>query len=144
MRKISTLAFVAALVAVWAVPSSCWSQTQEVGHFSQVVNQVNHQKQGKGPEMPAKVKDGVENQDSVKTKAQSRAMMRFVDDTSMTVGPKTELTIENYMYDAKKGHRSGVVEIYQGVVETVAPKVTPTEKPNFTIRTPNATAGIRD
>jgi len=143
MRKILTMAFVAAVVAVWAVPSSCWSQTQEVGHFSQVVNQVNYQKQGKGPETPAKVKDGVENQDVVKTKAQSRAMMRFVDDTTMTVGPKTELAIEDYMYDAKKGTRSAVVEVYKGVVETVTPTVTPNEKPNFIMRTPTATAGIR-
>jgi hypothetical protein len=144
MKKISTLAFLAAVVAVWAVPSPCWSQTQEVGHFSQVVNQVNHQKHGKGPETLAKVKDGVENQDAVKTKALSRAMMQFVDDTIMTVGPKTELTIEDYMYDAKKGNRSAVVEVYKGVVETVVPKVTPTEKPDFTMRTPSATAGIRD
>jgi hypothetical protein len=143
MKKISLMVFAAALVAIWAAPSSSWSQTQDVGHFSQVVNHVNYQKQGKGPEKPAKVKDGVENKDVVKTKELSRAKMRFIDNTLMTVGPKTELTIEDYMYDASKGKRSAVVEVYKGVVETVTPHITPSEKPNFIMRTPTATAGIR-
>jgi hypothetical protein len=143
MKKMSLMIFATALVVVWAAPLPARSQPQDVGHFSQVVNQVNYQKQGKGPEKPAKVKDGVENKDVVKTKERSRAKMRFIDDTSMTVGPKTELTIEDYMYDASKGKRSAVVEVYKGVVETVTPKITPTEKPNFIMRTPTATAGIR-
>jgi hypothetical protein len=88
------------------------------------------------------VPDGVANQDMVRTKEQSRAKLGFVDDTKMTVAPKTELTIEEHMYDAKTGQRRSVTNVYKGVVETVAPHVIPGDQ--FTTRTPTATAGIRD
>jgi hypothetical protein len=122
-----------------------WGTTAraDVGHFTQVVNQVSCVKQGKGPASPAKVQDGVKNQDVVLTAEQSRAMMRFLDDTTLTVGPKSELTIEDYLYDADKAKRHAVVQLVKGVVETVAPRVIPTDQPDFVLRTPTATAGIR-
>jgi hypothetical protein len=114
----------------------------DVGQFEQVINRVDHLKQGQGPAKTAKVPDGVANQDMVRTEEQSRAKLGFIDDTKMTVGPKTELTIEEYMYDAKTGNRRAVTNVYKGVVETVAPHVVPGDQ--FTTRTPTATAGIRD
>ncbi len=143
MQRMSTI--VAILVALTCC-LALWpmmAQAEEVGHFAQVVNQVHYVKQGKGPALAAKVKDGVQNQDMVRTAEQSRAMMRFIDDTAMTVGPKTELTIEEYMYDASKGKRQAMVQLLSGVVETVAPRVFSGDKQDFILRTPTATAGIR-
>ncbi len=114
----------------------------DVGQFEQVINRVDHLKQGQAPARTAKVPDGVANQDMVRTQEQSRAKLGFIDDTKMTVGPKTEMTIEEYMYDAKTGQRRSVTNVYKGVVETVAPHVVPGDQ--FTTRTPTATAGIRD
>lgn len=78
----------------------------------------------------------------VKTAAQSRAKLGFVDDTKMIAAPKTELTIAEYMYEANKGQRRAVTQVYKGVVETAAPHVLPQD--DFTARTPTAAAGIRD
>lgn len=135
----------AALVALAAMGPATWTSTAraDVGHFTQVVNQVNCVKQGQGPALPAKVQDGVKNQDVVLTAEQSRAMMRFLDDTTLTIGPKSELTIEDYLYDADKVKRHAVVQLVKGVVETVAPRIAPTDQPDFYLRTPTATAGIR-
>jgi hypothetical protein len=117
------------------------ASAEDVGHFEQVINQVDQLKQGQEPAKPAKVPDGVANQDMVRTHEQSRAKLGFVDDTKMTVSPQTELTIEDYMYDAKKQRRA-VVNLYKGAVETVVPNAVPNDQ--FTIKTPTATAGIRD
>jgi FecR protein len=143
MKRTVKIATVFALALLGSLTFLSMAQAAEVGHFSQVVNQVEYLKQGKGPPQPAKVKDGVENRDMVRTAQQSRAMMRFIDDTTMTVGPKSELTIEEYMYDASKGRRQAVVQLLSGVVETVAPQVASPGKSEFTLRTPTATAGIR-
>jgi hypothetical protein len=143
MKRMAIIAVGCVLAVLGCLTSLSMAQAEEVGHFSQVVNKVDYLKQGKGPPQPAKVKDGVENQDMVRTAEQSRAMMRFIDDTTMTVGPKSELTIEEYMYDASKGRRQAVVKLLSGVVETVAPQVASPGKSDFTLRTPTATAGIR-
>jgi len=44
---------------------------EEVGQFTRVVNQVDQLKQGKQSPVPAKVPNGVANQDQVLTKEQS-------------------------------------------------------------------------
>jgi hypothetical protein len=143
MKRMATVIAVFALAVVGSVTFLGMAQAEEVGHFAQVVNHVNYLKQGKGQALPAKVKDGVENRDVVRTAEQSRAMMRFIDDTTMTMGPKSELTIEEYLYDASKGKRQAMVQLLSGVVETVAPRVIPGDAPNFLMKTPTATAGIR-
>jgi hypothetical protein len=139
------MAAIAALTAVLLVCAGVWpgpALAEDVGQFEQVINRVDHLKQGQSPVRQAKVPDGVANQDMVRTQEQSRAKLGFIDDTKMTVGPKTELTIEEYMYDAKSNQRRAVTKVYTGVVETVAPHVIPGDQ--FITRTPTATAGIRD
>jgi len=117
------------------------ASAEDVGQFEQVINQVDHLKQNQEPAQTAKVPDGVANQDMVRTHEQSRAKLGFIDDTKMTVAPKTDLTIEEYMYDAQNQRRA-VTHVYKGVVETVVPTVLPNDQ--FTTKTPTATAGIRD
>jgi hypothetical protein len=113
---------------------------EDVGNFSRVVNEVDQLKKGKEPALPAKVPNGVENQDVVLTKQQSMAVVQFVDDSTMTISPKSKVTIEDYMYDASKGKAKGTIKVLEGVVETVIPA---TDKLQFQIRTTTAIAGIR-
>ena len=115
----------------------------DVGNFSRVVNQVEQVKQGKGPAQPAKVPNGVANQDEVLTKDQSMAVVHFVDDSTMTISPKSNVTIEDYMYDASKGKTTGSIKVMQGVVETVIPTAEKLQQKDIKIRTTTAIAGIR-
>ena len=115
----------------------------DVGNFSRVVNQVEQVKQGKGAAQPAKVPNGVANQDEVLTKDQSMAVVHFVDDSTMTISPKSNVTIEDYMYDASKGKTTGSIKVMQGVVETVIPTAEKLQQKNIQIQTTTAIAGIR-
>lgn len=116
---------------------------EDVGKFSRVVNQVDQLKQGKQPALPAKVPNGVANQDQVLTKEQSMAVVQFIDDSTMTVSPKSNVTIEDYMYDADKGRSKGTIKVMQGVVETVIPTTERLQQKDIQIRTTTAIAGIR-
>jgi hypothetical protein len=116
---------------------------EDVGQFSRVVNQVDQLKQGKAPPLPAKVPNGLANQDEVLTKEQSMAVVHFVDDSTMTISPKSKVTIEDYMYDANKGKTSGTIKVMQGVVETVIPTTEKLQQKDIQIRTTTAIAGIR-
>jgi len=116
---------------------------EDVGKFSRVVNQVDQLKKGKEPALPAKVPNGVENQDVVRTKEQALAVVQFVDESNMTISPKSIVTIEDYMYDATKGQTKGTIKVLEGVVETVIPTTDKLQDKDIQIRTTTAIAGIR-
>ena len=133
----------AGLLLVMSLGWITWAMAEDVGNFSRVVNQVEQVKQGKGPAQPAKVPNGVANQDEVLTKEQSMAVVHFVDDSTMTISPKSNVTIEDYMYDASKGKTSGSIKVMQGVVETVIPTTEKLQQKDIKIHTTTAIAGIR-
>jgi hypothetical protein len=116
----------------------------DVGNFSRVLNQVDQVKKGQGSALPAKVPNGVENQDLVRTHEQSMAVVTFMDDSNVTISPKSKVTIEDYMYDASKGQTKGAVKVFEGVIETVIPNTDKVRQVNIQIYTTTAIAGIRD
>jgi hypothetical protein len=116
---------------------------EDVGKFSRLVNQVDQLKKGKEPAVPAKVDNGVENQDVVRTREQSMAVVQFIDDTNVTISPKSKVIIEDYMYDANKGRAKGTIKVLEGVVETVIPTTDKLQQKDIQIFTTTAIAGIR-
>ena len=137
------LPVVAALLMLGAFEWVSQAQAGDVGKFSRVVNQVDQLKRGKEPALPAKVPNGVENQDVVRTREQAMAVVLFVDESTMTISPKSKVTIEDYMYDASKGQAKGSIKVLEGVVETVIPASDRLQQRDLQIRTTTAIAGIR-
>jgi hypothetical protein len=66
-----------------------------------------------------------------------------VDDSTITISPKSKVTIEDYMYDASKGKSKGAIKILEGVVETVIPNKDNLQNKDIHIFTTTAIAGIR-
>ncbi len=116
----------------------------DVGNFTRVLNQVDQLKKGQGPALQAKVPNGVENQDLVHTQEQSMAVVKFIDDSNVTISPKSKVTIEDYMYDANKDQTKGTIKVFEGVIETVIPTTDKIQKTSIQIHTTTAIAGIRD
>ena len=116
---------------------------EDVGNFSRVVNEVDQLKKGTEPAVPAKVPNGLENQDVVRTKEKAMAVVQFQDESTMTITPKSKVTIEDYMYDATKGRAKGTIKILEGVVEAVVPTTDQLQQKDIQIRTTTAIAGIR-
>jgi hypothetical protein len=134
------------IVALLMLGALAWvhqAQAEDVGKFSRVVNQVDQLKKGKEPALPAKVTNGVENQDMVRTREQAMAVVLFVDESTMTISPKSKVTIEDYMYDASKGQTKGSIKVLEGVVEAVIPASDRLQQRDLQIRTTTAIAGIR-
>ncbi len=135
------------LFVVLLASGLCWGAApalaEDVGQFTRVVNQVDQLKKGKAPAVPAKVPGGVANQDMVSTKAKALAVVQFVDDSTITISPKSKVTIEDYMYDAQKARNKGTIKILQGVVETIIPTTDKLQQKDIQIFTTTAIAGIR-
>ncbi len=132
------------LVVAWGL--SCCAVpalADDVGKFTRVVNEVDHMKQGKGQPQLAKVPAGVENQDLVETKQQAMAVVQFVDESTITISPKSKVTIEDYMYDASKSKSKGAIKIVEGVMETIVSDKDKLQNKDINIYTTTAIAGIR-
>jgi hypothetical protein len=140
VKRPSLLLLVVALGLSWGVTPAL---ADDVGQFTRVVNKVEQLKQGKGPPKSAQVPGGVENQDVVETLEKAMAVVQFVDDSTITISPKSKVTIEDYMYDASKGKSKGAIKILEGVVETVIPNKDNLQNKDIHIFTTTAIAGIR-
>jgi len=119
------------------------AQADPVGTFLQVEGRVDLLKGSRLPATAVKVKDPVAVGDVVRTKSLSRAQIKFVDDTVLTIAPESRVTIEEYMFDGAKGERQAVIQVLRGLVHTAVGKVYPQTEPDFIMKTHTAVLGVR-
>ena len=131
------------LAVAWLLALPVWAQAEVVGRFVTVEGPVDLLKQGKVPASPAKVEDAVEPGDVVRTKSQGRAQVKFVDDSVLTIAPGSRVAIEAYMFDAAKGVRKAVLQVFRGMVQTVVTRILKTQEPDFIMKTHTAVIGVR-
>jgi hypothetical protein len=139
MKKMYIIKGLVALM-ILAFPLTQIAGAEEVGQFTRIIQNVEHLKGGHGPAIKAKVKDKLANKDVVETHQDSKAQMKFIDDTIVTVAPKSKVTIDDYMYDNKKGTSKATMELLQGLVQTIVPAK---KEPSFILKTKTAIMGIR-
>jgi hypothetical protein len=139
-RKICT-ALIALLFLVTILPLRIHAAV--VGHFTQVLGQVDLLKGGKIPAIAVKVRDGVEPGDVIRTKAKAKAELTMVDDSVIVVAPESRLAVADYVYDPAKNERRAVIRLFRGLVHTVVNRIIQTERPDFIMETHTATVGVR-
>jgi hypothetical protein len=138
-RRLMVMFLVLALVMA-TVPGL---QAAVVGRLILVEGKVDLSRQGKLPAVPAKVQDGVEPGDVLRTKSNSRAQVRFVDDTLLAIAPASRVAIAEYLYDAPRGLRRVALRVFQGLVYCVVGRLLKIEEPEFLLKTHTANLGVR-
>jgi hypothetical protein len=144
-RKIPMHIFLSLLLAVaWTMAQPDISLAEVVGRFLKVEGRVDLLKKGQTPPVQPKVQDGLEPGDVILTQNPGRAQVRFVDDSVLTIAPESRVVIDTYMYDAAKGSRNAVLQVFDGLVNTVVTQAAKgQEKPNFIMKTSTAVMGVR-
>lgn len=84
----------------------------------------------------AKVKDGIQLKDTVETKVSSRTKMLFIDDSVLTLGQKTRVVINEFVYSKDKGGRS-IFNLIDGKMRSVVGNA------NFEVHTSTVVAAAR-
>ncbi len=84
----------------------------------------------------AKVKDSIFFNDTVATLEASRAKMLFIDDSILTLGEKSKVVINEFVYSKDKGGRS-IISLIDGKMRSIVGKT------NFEVHTPTAVAAAR-
>ena len=84
--------------------------------------------------------------DKLVTDEKSKIQVIFDDDTVISQGEKAEITIDEYVYDAKSNNKEDVncsVNAAKGVFRVVTGKITKMNPDRFKVKTKMATIGIR-
>ena len=81
--------------------------------------------------------------DTILVKSKSNAQILFLDETVMTVGEGTELTIDDFIYDPKTNNGNFVTNIKSGIVKTISGKISEKNPENLEIKIPNGSLGVR-
>jgi hypothetical protein len=119
------------------------AQAAAVGRFVEVEGRVDLLKQGQLPALAAQTGEPLAMGDVVRTKSGSRALIRFVDDTLLTIAPESRVIIQEFLFDAGKSYRRAVLKVLQGLVRVVAPRVLWGDNPSFLLETHTASMGVR-
>jgi hypothetical protein len=122
-----------------AVPSAA----EIVGKITQVEGKVDFLKGGNLPATAAKLEDGVEVGDVLRTKSLSKAQITFMDNTVITISPEARIAIEEYMFNPGQGKRSAVLQVFQGLAHVVVSKLFKVAEPDFVVKTNTAVMGVR-
>src|SRR5438874_7864231 len=139
MRGIASLAATFHIVALSAVlqPSSGLAEAK-IGIASATKNQV-HGIVGGGSRIVSTGSELFSNE-TVRTGEASLAQLLFLDQTSLSVGPRSEVRLDRFVYNPDRKSGSVVLEASRGAFRFVSGSQTPT---NYTIKTPLATIGVR-
>ena len=80
--------------------------------------------------------------DTILTGTDTRAEIKLIDDSHLSLGDNTELTIDEMIYDPGK-QGQGVLTLTKGVFRMVSGKVNKVTGGTLVLRTPIATIGVR-
>jgi outer membrane immunogenic protein len=124
-----------ALSAVSPIPS--WAETK-IGAASSASNQVTGTVGSES--RPLAAGSDVFQDELVRTGDASVAQLVFLDDTNLSVGPKSQVKLDRFVYNADRNAGTVVVRASQGIFRFVTGSQ-PSQ--NYTVETPLATIGVR-
>jgi hypothetical protein len=131
------------LLMLLALAAPLAAQAAVVGRVTLVTGQVDLLRQGKIPGVPARVQDGVEPGDVVRTKSKSKAQLKMVDDAVITLAPESRLAVADYSFNPTTSERRAVIKIFRGLVHTLVTRLLNVAEANFLMETYTAGLGVR-
>jgi FecR-like protein len=127
----------ALIASVMLRPGEAFS-AQQIGVAAAVNNQVEGLSAASARRLAAG--SSVFENDRVRTGEASTAQLLFLDKTTVSIGPKAELTLDKFVFDPNRGRGQVVLDVLRGSVRFATGSQNPN---NYSIKTAVATTGIR-
>lgn len=136
------------LLSLFLLLSVCFSLSsayaQVAGKITSVQGRVDILRKGAEAAVTLNLGDAVSIGDVVRTKSDGKVEITFVDNSVMSVGPKSRLGIDEYLFKPDEGKRTVELKLYRGKTGFKVPKpVYPAEGSKFEMKTKTAVAGVR-
>jgi hypothetical protein len=143
VRMLGKLSFSATLLAgafllSLLVIDTATAQSGKVGVASAVKNDVQGIQGGAGRALSPG--SSVFERETVRTGAESVAQLLFLDQTSLSVGPRSEVVLDQFVYDPSRNTGDVVLSATRGAFRFISGSQNPL---SYKINTPAATIGVR-
>jgi hypothetical protein len=128
---------------VGAVGLALFGTAQAQGRIG-VTQATQNNPMGKPPgglDRVLRVGTDVQANEIITTAADDRAHLVFLDGTTLTVGPSSQLTVDKFVYDPTTQKGELAVNATKGVFRVIGGRISKTSA--ITVTTPSATMGIR-
>jgi len=136
--------FIAILCAAFAATVLYWPATShaEIGQIKTLQGNVQILRAGKS--ITAKLGDELKQSDTVKTGADSRVGIVFVDQTLFSAGPKSTIELIRFRFNrAKRDQNSFHLNLKRGTMSVISGGIAKSYPDAMTVRTPVAIMGVR-
>ena len=135
MNKFKTLIF-SSIIFMFSL--SIGFADDVIGVISAGIGDITNQKNEK-LETGSKIYFG----DTIIVKAQSNAQILLLDETALTIGEKSELTIDDFVYDPKSKVGKIVSNIKIGTVRVITGEISNQNPDNLEVNIPTGSVGAR-
>ncbi len=130
-------ALLIALLSGWAVAA----HAADIGQVKIAKGQVTIDRQGKT--MPAAVGARLQTADIVKTGADGSVGITMDDDSLLSAGPNSALSLDNYAFDSTTNQGRLDTSLNKGTLSVISGRIAKQTPDAMTVRTPNAILGVR-
>lgn len=87
--------------------------------------------------------DRVHVRDRVETGRNGQVLVQLVDNSVFTIGPNTNLTIDEFVFDPNSGRGEAVASVLTGVFRFLSGRIAKQDPDAMTVRVPFGTIGVR-
>ena len=138
--RMPVFAFGVLCAALLAQTPGAGAQTAEarIGVAAGVRNQVTATRSAQ--ERPLAVGNSIFQNEIIRTGASSVAQLLFADQTTLSVGPRSEVTLDRFVYNPSQSTGDVAISLGRGALRFITGSQDPR---SYSIRTPVATLGIR-
>lgn len=136
-QMIRTSVIFAAVLAA----TSAWADSAPIGFVKTVTGEATVTTAGKS--VKAEVGTPVQVGSTLKTAAKSSLGVTFKDETVMSFGPNTELTVDEYLYAPSQGKLKMGSKLAKGSMNYVSGVIAKLQPDAVSVATPTGTIGVR-
>ncbi len=126
------------LLIIFLFATQSFASSQQIGVIGFVIGKVLNQK---GEEL--KVGDPIYFGDTISASDGAKSQLLFIDETVMTIGSDTKLTIDDYIFDPSANDGKLLATIIAGSVKILSGKISEKNPANLEVKIPAGTIGSR-
>jgi len=131
------IAVVLTLLCGWAAAASA----ADIGQVKVAKGQVTIERQGMS--IPATVGARLQVADTVKTGADGSVGITMDDDSLLSAGPNSALSLDRYAFDSTTNQGRLDTSLNKGTLSVISGRIAKQSPDAMTVRTPNAILGVR-
>ncbi len=126
------------ILIIFLFATQSFASSQQIGVIGFVIGKVFNQK---GEEL--KVGDPIYYGDTISASDGAKSQLLFIDETVMTIGSDTKLTIDDYIFDPSANDGKLFATIIAGSVKILSGKISEKNPANLEVKIPAGTIGSR-